>query len=85
MKKTWKPVDMSTVTTYPLQDRINKVSVHDFATLPTSDADLSAFLASLPRILKAPDFLALVDDIVAAAERKNRSSSSWADMSSSAA
>ena len=69
MKKPWKPVDMSAVTTYPLQDRINKVSVHDFATLPESEPDLSEFLASLPKILKAPDFLALVDDIVAASER----------------
>ena len=57
---------MSSVTTYPLQKRINKVSVHDFATLPESGMDISAFLASLPNILKAPDFLALVDDIVAA-------------------
>ena len=66
MKKRWKPVDMSAVTTYPLQDRINKVSVHDFATLPESETDLSPFLASLPKILKGSDFLALVDDIVAA-------------------
>ena len=66
MKKRLKPVDMSSVTTYPLQDRINKVSVHDFATLPNSETDLSPFLASLPKILKGSDFLALVDDIVAA-------------------
>ena len=33
MKKPWKPVDMSSVTTYPLQKRINKVSVQDFARL----------------------------------------------------
>ena len=70
MKKRWKPVDMSSVTTYPLQDRINKVSVHDFATLPESETDLSPFLASLPRILKGSDFLALVDDIVAAHRKK---------------
>lgn len=70
MKKSRKPVDMSSVTTYPLQDRINKVSVHDFATLPESEIHLSAFLASLPKILKAPDFLALVDDIVAAYQNK---------------
>ena len=70
MKKPRKPVDMSSVTTYPLQDRINKVSVQDFATLPASEIDLSSFLASLPQILKAPDFLALVDDIVAAYQSK---------------
>ena len=70
MKKPWKPVDMSSVTTYPLQARINKVSVDDFAMLSESETDLSAFLASLPNILKGPDFLALVDDIVAAYQNK---------------
>lgn len=70
MKKPRKPVDMSAVTTYPLKDRINKVSVHDFATLPESETDLLPFLASLPKILKASDFLALVDDIVAAYQHK---------------
>ena len=66
MKKPWKPVDMSAVKTYPLQNRNNIVSVHDFATLPESATDFPAFLASLPNILKAPDFLALADDIVTA-------------------
>ena len=70
MKTPRKPVDMSSVTTYPLQERINKVSVHDFATLSESETDLSPFLASLPKILKAPDFLSLVDDIVAAYRNK---------------
>ena len=68
MKKPLKPIDMSAVKTYPLQNRINKVSVQDFATL--SETDLSPFLASLPKILKGTDFLALVDDIVAAYKNK---------------
>ena len=70
MKKSLKPIDMSSVKTYPLQNRINKVSVQDFATLPESETDLSPFLASLPNILKGTDFLALVDDVVAASENK---------------
>ena len=70
MKKTRTPVDLSSVTTYPLKERINKVSVHDFATLPESEADISAFLASLPKILKGSDFLALVDAIVTAHQNK---------------
>ena len=70
MKKPRKPVDLSSVTTYPLQERINKVFVQDFATMPKSETDLSDFLASLPKILKGSDFLALVDDIVAASENK---------------
>ena len=70
MKKPWKPVDLSSVTTYPLQERINKVSVHDFATVPEAETDIATFLASLPKILKGSDFLALVDDIVAASQNK---------------
>lgn len=70
MKKTRTPVDLSSVTTQPLQERINKVSVHDFATLPESETDISAFLAGLPKILKGSDFLALLDDIVAAYQNK---------------
>ena len=70
MKKDLKPVDMSSVTTYPLQDRINKVSVKDFATLPDGQADLSPFLTSLPKILKGQDFLELIDKIVTAYQRK---------------
>ena len=70
MKKPRKPVDMSSITPYPLQDRINKVSIHDFATMPESATDLSPFLESLPKILKAPDFLSLVDEIVAAYRNK---------------
>ena len=70
MKKSLKLIDMSSVKTYPLQNRINKVSVQDFATLPASETDLAPFLASLPNILKGQDFLALVDDIVAAHENK---------------
>ena len=70
MKKRRNPIDISSVTTYPLQSRINKVSVRDFATLPELGIDLSPFLASLPNILKGQDFLALVDDIVAAHQNK---------------
>lgn len=70
MKKDLKPIDMSSVKTYPLQERINKVSVSDFATLPDLEADLTPFLASLPEILKGQDFTELIDKIVAAHQRK---------------
>ena len=70
MKKRRHPIDMSSVTTYPLQNRINKVSVRDFATLPEVEIDLSQFLESLPNILKGQEFLALIDDIVAAHRNK---------------
>ncbi len=70
MKKNLKPIDMSSVKTYPLKDRINKVSVSDFATLPDSQVDLSPFLSSLPKILKGQDFLELIDKIVTAYQHK---------------
>lgn len=70
MKKDLKPIDMSSVKTYPLQDRINKVSVNDFATLPDLKTDLTPFLASLPKILKGQDFPELIDKIVAAYQRE---------------
>ena len=70
MKKNLKPIDMSSVKTYPLKDRINKVSVNDFATLPDSQVDLSAFLSSLPKILKGQEFLELIDKIVTAYQRE---------------
>ena len=70
MKKDLKPIDMSSVKTYPLQERINKVSVSDFATLPDLETDLTPFLAALPKILKGQDFTELIDKIVTAHQRK---------------
>ncbi len=70
MKKDLKPIDMSNVKTYPLKDRINKVSVKDFATLPDSQVDLSPLLYSLPKILKGTDFIEFIDKIVTAYKRK---------------
>ena len=65
MKKNWKPVNLDGVTTYPLGDRDNKVSIHDFAARP-SRRESDGFLSALPKILKAADFLEFVDLIVAA-------------------
>ena len=70
MKKDLKPIDMSSVKTYPLQDRINKVSVKDFASLPDTQMDLSPLLESFPKILKGTDFIELIDKIVTAYQRK---------------
>ncbi len=70
MKKDIKPIDMSSVKTYPLQDRINKVSVKDFATLPDTKVDLSQFIDTLPKILKGTDFIELTDKIVTAYQRE---------------
>ena len=65
MKKNWKPVDLDGITTYPIGDRDNKISIGDFAARP-SGVELEGFLSTLPKILKAADFLEFVDLIVAA-------------------
>ena len=65
---TDREADLSRVRTVPIGDRPNKVRTEEFASAPASGAGQSfdAFLASLPDILKAREFLAVVDAIVAA-------------------
>ena len=67
--KKWKPINLNQVTTYPIRERVNKVSIRDFATPPSQTGGLQEFLSSLPNILKAPDFLDLADRIVTAHQR----------------
>jgi hypothetical protein len=59
-------IDPALIRTEPLAHRANKVSARDFAQPPAGGLDFSAFLASLPDILEARSFLAVVDAIVAA-------------------
>ena len=66
MKKNWKPIDLEQVTTYPIHERVNKVSIRDFASIPASHDGTKALLASLPKILKATDFLELIERVVTA-------------------
>lgn len=70
MKKSLKPIDMSSVTTYPLIDRINKVSVEDFVEVSNKKNDISFLLNCLPKILKGEEFLKLVDNIVLAYQKE---------------
>jgi hypothetical protein len=51
----------------PVARRPNKVSAAEFATPPVAGASFDDFLQSLPDVLVARDFLAVVDAIVAAA------------------
>jgi hypothetical protein len=62
--------DLSKIRTVPVSGRGNKVNAQDFAHPPDSDRSFSAFLASLPRILEAASFLAVVDAIVEAARNQ---------------
>jgi hypothetical protein len=63
--------DLSTVRTVPVELRPNKVRTEEFASPPREDRSFNAFLASLPDVLVAADFRAVVAAIVNAA-RKNR-------------
>lgn len=70
--RNWKPVNLDDVKTYPIRDRINKVSVRDFAAPLSSDTGIREFLSCLPKILKAADLLELADLIAAAYRRQKR-------------
>jgi hypothetical protein len=60
-------IDPQLVRTVPLSHRPNKVSARDFAQPPGERRDFGAFIDSLPHILEARSFLAVVDAIVEAA------------------
>lgn len=68
--RNWKPVNLDDVKTYPIRDRINKVSVRDFAAPLSSHTGILEFLSCLPKILKAADLLEFADLIAAAYRRQ---------------
>ena len=61
-----REIDLARVRTVPVRQRPNKVRAEDFALPPGDDASFAAFLDSLPDILEARSFRAVVDSIVAA-------------------
>lgn len=62
-------IDPGLIRTVPLSRRANKVSPQDFAQPPGERLDFASFLDSLPQILEARSFLAVVDALVAAKHR----------------
>src|SRR3954467_9870410 len=58
--------DLSGVTTYPLKSRASKARVQDFARAAAPGGSIGAFVDSLPGMLAAADFKAVVRAIVAA-------------------
>ena len=62
-----READLSAVRTIPVARRPNKVSAAEFAHPPRGDRSFAAFVASLPDVLAAKDFRAVVDAIVNAA------------------
>jgi hypothetical protein len=70
MPFSYEDFDLSTIQTYPLKSRPSKARVDDFARPAASDASISAFIESLPNVLAAADFKAVVRAI-ADARRTN--------------
>lgn len=66
-----READFSKLRTVPVAARANKVDAKDFARPPAADRSFSAFLDSLPHILEARSFNAVVD-AVANATRNGR-------------
>jgi hypothetical protein len=61
--------DLSGIETYPLESRASKARQEDFARSPGAGATIGAFIDSLPNILAAADFKAIVRAIVDARRR----------------
>jgi hypothetical protein len=62
-----QPIDLSGVTTYPIAERKNKVSLaRDFAGIITPGMSVSALLAALPRQLGAESLNGVIDAVVSA-------------------
>ncbi len=64
--KNFYPIDITKVTTYPLAQRKNKVSITDFASPPKQNGTFNDFFAGLPKILAAKELGELVEHIVSA-------------------
>jgi hypothetical protein len=63
-------IDPSRIRTVPVAGRANKVDARAFAGQPMAGASFAAFLESLPDILEARSFLAVVDAVADAARQR---------------
>ena len=71
MPFSYDDFDLSGVRTYPLDSRKSKANAADFARAYAPGAGVSALIASLPNLLAAADFKAVIEAI-AAARRADR-------------
>ena len=69
MTFSYEEFDLSGVSTYPLKSRQSKAHVDDFARSCAEGASLAQLIDSLPNILAAADFKAVVCAIVEARQR----------------
>src|SRR5436190_2833742 len=75
MKLPYQEFDLSGVKTYPLASRPSKVGVAQFAKPHRKGSGVGGFIESLPSLLAARDFKAVIDAIVAA--KKNDRAIIW--------
>jgi hypothetical protein len=66
MKLPYEEFDLSGIKTYPLRSRPSKVSLAQFATPHKAGSGIDGLMQSLPNLLAAGDFKAVVDAIVTA-------------------
>lgn len=66
MKLPYEEFDLSGVKTYPLRSRVSKVTLAQFATPYKKGSGLGGLLTSLPALLAAADFKAVVQALLAA-------------------
>ena len=62
----YEEFDLSSVRTYPLKSRAGKTRVDDFARPAAPGGSFDTFMDSLPKVLAAADFKAVVGAIVEA-------------------
>src|SRR5438445_10276616 len=62
----YEEFDLSGVRTYPLKSRPSKARVEDFARPPARNPTVGAFIESLPNVLAAAEFRAVVGAMVKA-------------------
>ena len=70
MSKTFKPIDLSRVKTYPLSERKSRVSSSDFAKTWQKGSYFKEFLDSLPDVLAGSHIKTVISSIAAAFKNK---------------
>ena len=66
----YEEFDLSGIRTYPLDSRRSKARVEDFARPVAAEATVAALVDSLPNVLAAADFRAVVQAVAAAARHQ---------------
>lgn len=65
----YQRIDLKKVKTYSIKGRPSKTQIKNFGKPLSSESDVSSFLKSLPKCLRADDFRKLLDSIVKAKQK----------------